>query len=76
MSATGYGSLDLQGQIARIGRGQAETGKLVAERLKRASEADKSRRDRSLAPVIIAAAVFGAVATLLPIVLRAWGLRS
>lgn len=69
MSATGYGSLDLQGQIARIGGPQAETGKLVAEWLKRASDPDKLRRDRFLVPVTTAAAVFGAVATLLPIVL-------
>ena len=75
MSATGYGSLDLQEQIARIDRAQAETRKFVAEQLKLASEPDKLQRDRFLAPVITAAAVSGAVDTLMPSVLRAWGVR-
>lgn len=73
MSASVPGSLDLQEQIARIDRAQAETRKFVAEQAKLASEADKLRRDRFLAPVVTAAAVSGAVATLLPLVLRAWG---
>ena len=67
MSASASGALDLQEQIARIDRAQAETRKFVAEQTKLSAEADKSRRDRNLAPVQIVltamaagAALFGA----------------
>ena len=67
--------LNLREQIARIDRNQAEIGKLLAEQTKLSAEADKLRRDRFLAPVLVAAAVSGAVATILPTVLRAWGVH-
>ncbi len=67
--------LDLEEQIARIQRSGEETRKFVAEQHKLMAEGDKLRRDRFLAPVLVAAAVSGAVATLLPAVLRAWGVH-
>jgi Tfp pilus assembly protein PilN len=58
--------LDLQAQIARIGRDQAEIQKLLAETIKFTaeqnklmSEARKLDRDRWLAPALAIAAVIG-----------------
>ncbi len=68
-------TLDIQEQIARIQRSQEETNKFVAEQHKLMAEGDKYRRDRFLAPVLVAAAVSGAVATLLPTLLHAWGIH-
>lgn len=67
--------LDGQEQIARVQRMVEETRKFVAEQHKLMAEGDKLRRDRFLAPVLVAAAVSGAVATVLPAVLRAWGIH-
>lgn len=65
-SASG-GILDLQEQIARIDRAQAETRRFAAEQTALSAEADKLRRGRDLAPVQIVltamaagAALFGA----------------
>ena len=81
MSAT-YPTLDLQEQIARIDRNQAEIGKLLAEQpklyaehRKLVAEADKLRRDRFLAPVATAAAVGAVVATIMPTILRSLGVH-
>ena len=60
-------------QVARVLRSIEETQKFTAEQHKLMAEGDKLRRDRFLAPVLVAAAVSGAVATGLPALLRAWG---
>ena len=61
-------ALNLREQIVRIDRAITETHKFQAE-------AAKLHRDRFFAPVLTAAAVSGAVATILPTVLRAWGVH-
>ena len=75
MSASSAPDFDLEEQRARIERSLAETRKFVAEQYKLMAEGEKLRRDRFLAPVLVAAAVAGTVATLLPTVLRAWGVH-
>lgn len=75
MSATIPTGFDIEEQRARIDRAQAETRKFVAEQYKLMAEGEKLRRDRFLAPVLVAAAVSGAVATLMPAALRAWGVH-
>ena len=50
MSASASGGLDLQEQIARIDRAQAETRKFVAEQNKLASEQAKMDRERFALP--------------------------
>ena len=67
--------LNLADTVARIERQQAETRKFVAEHDKLAAEAGKLRRDRFFAPILAAGAVGGAVAALLPTILRAWGVH-
>ncbi len=49
--------LDLQEQIARIRRAQVESDKFQAEQRKLIAEAAKFERERSLAPVVIAASL-------------------
>lgn len=64
-------AFDLQEQIARIRRAQAETEKFAAEQRKLASEADKLARDTRFAPwqlsftgAAAGAAIVGALATI------------
>ena len=58
MSAGSSGSLDIEGQIVRIERNQAEICKLLAE-------ADTFKHDRLLAPVIAIASFVVTVASYL-----------
>lgn len=55
-------TLDLQEQIARIDRAQAETRKFVAEQNKLAAEAAKLGRDRWLAPAVVISSSLAAIA--------------
>jgi len=49
--------LDLQEQIARIRRAQVESDKFQAEQRKLIAEAAKFERERTLAPIVIAASL-------------------
>jgi len=55
--ATAEHDLDLQEQIVRIKRAQVESDKFQAEQRKLIAEAAKYERERSLAPVVIAASL-------------------
>ena len=70
ISTNDAGGLDIREQIARIDRAITETGKCQA---KLAAEAEKSQRERLLAPVLAAAALGGFIAALLPATLRGLG---
>jgi len=50
-------SLDIRKQIVRIGRALAESEKFQAEQRKLIAEAAKFERERTLAPVVIAASL-------------------
>lgn len=52
-------SLDIQEQVARIERAQAETRKFAAEQNKLAAEASKLNRDRFFAPFVVLASISG-----------------
>lgn len=62
--------LNLQEQLVRIDRAREEALKFSAEQRKLAAEADKFRRDYWLAPLVVAAAVGAAAATLIGLLLR------
>ncbi|MEZ0212395.1 MAG: hypothetical protein ACAH27_05525 [Xanthobacteraceae bacterium] len=53
-------TMDLQEQIARIDRANAETGKLVAEAQKLIAEAGKLTRDTKYLPIQMAVTIFAA----------------
>jgi hypothetical protein len=57
--------LDLQEQIARIRRAQVESDKFQAEQRKLMAEAAKYERERSLAPLVIAASLGAGLVSLL-----------
>lgn len=61
-------NLDIREQVVRIDRAIAETQKLLAE-------ADKFRRERFLAPILAAGVLGGAIASIVPAILRSWGVH-
>ena len=63
--------LNLREQIARIDRTLDEAAKFRSERVKLDAEAAKLHRDRFLAPALALAATLGAIAALVPTILRA-----
>ncbi len=75
MSDATADSLNIQAVVAQIDRNQAETRKFVAEQAKLTAEAAKLRRDWFLAPILAAGVLGGAVAAVLPIILRSWGVH-
>ena len=82
MSATTGASFDVRKQIVRIDRSieeiakfRAEAEKLHSEAAKLNSESAKLNRDQFFAPIVAAGALAGAVAALLPMILRAWGVH-
>ena len=75
MSDTTPETLNLRQTLAQIDRTQAETRKLLAEQGKLIAEGDKLRRDHFFAPILAAGALGGAIAAILPTILRAWGVH-
>ena len=65
--------LNIREQIARIDRALDEAAKFRSERIKLDAEAAKFRRERFFAPAVALAATLGAIAALVPFILRALG---
>lgn len=73
MSGTSATPLDIQDQIARIERNQAEIEKLFAEQAKLRSEGRKFDRERWIAPLTVIGAILAAIVARLPEILKAFG---
>ena len=67
--------LDLQEQIARIDRAQAETREFVAQQNKLAAEASNLRVTRFVTPVAAVVAAAGALTAAAPVIGRWLGLH-
>lgn len=73
MSATTHSPLDLDEQIARIRRAQAETDKFAAEQRKLSEEANNLRVARYVTPTAAVVAAMAALTAAAPVILRLFG---